>query len=733
MTHTGETATSLMELRREVRDLVSSWLDQARFRPSCDSWLRSYDQDFSRALGERGLIGVSWPEEYGGSERAGIARLVITEELLRVGAPVAAHWIADRQIGPAILRYGNPTLKERYLRGIASGDLTFCLGMSETEAGSDLASVRTRAARVGDGWQITGRKIWTSQAHRSTHAYVLARTESGEHKHEGLTEFIVDMSAPGVDVRPIYDLRGEHHFNEVTFDEVEVADDHVLGDVGNGWQQVTKQLSLERGGIERVLSTYPLLAESLQHQRRSGAVTGPVAAQVGEVLARLATLRAMAVDVALEIDAGESPVVPAAILKDLGTAFEGDVNEVARKLLNTEPDPTDDGASGLLAQGILAAPGFTIRGGTSEVLKTLIARGVGDLLATCRRERGEVSAVADDVLDGAAAECEDQDGIRRTVIELGWLEVAVAEHEDPDGGTLADVSEIVEGLGRNAVSAPVAEHIVAARTLRRAGLTEESGAAGGHLSVALGGDVTAVEEGEGFRLMGRSTRVPWGTTAQACLVEATTDREQRVLALVHHGVAGVEWKPAVNVGGEPRDDIVLDDALLTRSMVLPFDERAAVELSLLRSGATLGAMESALRLSLHHVSTREQFGRPLVKFQAVAGLLATMASEFALARVAHRRAVAALVEPGPEAWTRVAVSRAMMGQAATQAARISHQLHAAMGITREHQLHLLTRRMWAWRDESGTQLDWSERLGEHLLALTEDEQWAWLTTGGVAE
>ena len=420
-------AGELADVRAIVRGLVEEWLAAKRFTPSCDAWLRHYDLEFTKAMADRGLIGISWPKEYGGAARSGLARLVVTEELLRAGAPVAAHWIADRQIGPSILQHGAPAAKDFYLPRIARGEVTFCLGMSETESGSDLASVRTTATRTAGGWSLTGRKIWTSQAHRSTHAYVLARTSRGESKHEGLTEFIIDMSHPGVEVRPIYDLRGEHHFNEVTFDAVPVADDHVLGEVGAGWAQVTAQLSLERGGVERVMSTFPLLAVAIEDLRRRE-VPGH-AVETGEILARLTVLRAMAFDVASEIDAGRAPVYEAAMLKDLGTIFEREVNEYARAVLDREPDPAGDEDMGLLAQGILAAPGFTIRGGTTEVLRTLVARGVtSDRRAAGARGEGdlaELREVVDNVLAGQGGEPGDTPPKLWDVIrDLGWTRVA---------------------------------------------------------------------------------------------------------------------------------------------------------------------------------------------------------------------------------------------------------------------------------------------------------------------
>ncbi|MQA83551.1 MAG: acyl-CoA dehydrogenase [Streptosporangiales bacterium] len=378
-----DTPEELAERRAAVRALAREWLDAGRYRPGCDAWLRGHDPDFTRELAKRGWIGITWPRHLGGAYRSHAARLVITEELLRAGAPVAAHWIADRQIGPAILSYGTPKLQQEFLPGIAAGELTFCLGMSEPEAGSDLAAVRTAATRVPGGWRISGRKIWTSHAHESSHAYVLARSERTERKHEGLTEFIVDMRSDGVSVSPIVDLAGRHHFNEMVFDEVFVDDDRVIGTVGEGWSQVTAQLAYERGGPERVLSTYPLLAALVEATRPAAAKRpdGAAAREVGTLVARLAALRRMCWEVARAMDEGRAPVREAAVLKYLGTQFERDVIEAGRQVLDRPPrlagggDDEGDEAARLLGEAVLAAPGFSIRGGTSEILLTIIARG----------------------------------------------------------------------------------------------------------------------------------------------------------------------------------------------------------------------------------------------------------------------------------------------------------------------------------------------------------------------
>lgn len=354
------------ELRGQVRDLTGRWLAEGRYVPRSDCWLRSFDLDFSREMAELNLIGLTWPTEFGGAGLDARSRLAVTEELLRAGAPVAAHWIGDRQIGPTVLRLGNPQMQEELLPGIINAESVYCLGMSEPEAGSDLAAVRTTATKVPGGWRVNGRKTWTSQAHHATHSYLLARTDSSGRKHEGLSEFVLDMNADGVEVSPIWDMSGEHHFNEMTFTDVFVPEHRLIGQEGNGWRQVVEQLSFERGGPERVLSTYPLLREAIEHLKQTG--DDRFNAELGELVARLATLRRQCWEIANALDEGAAPVTEAASLKYLGTAFEIDVIEFARRVgLSAARQDS-------LAGALLASPGFSIRGGSSDVLLSIVAK-----------------------------------------------------------------------------------------------------------------------------------------------------------------------------------------------------------------------------------------------------------------------------------------------------------------------------------------------------------------------
>lgn len=359
-------------LRREVRQFLKDALAQGRYVPSPDAWLLGYDEAFSREVAQRGWVGMAWSPEYGGRGASYRARFVVTEELLRAGAPVAAHWIADRQIGPSIFAYGSERLKREFLPRIASGEVQFCLGMSEPESGSDLASVSTRATQVPGGWKINGQKIWSSNAHRASFGYVLARTSQGTSRHDGLTEFVVAMHADGIDVRPIIDLRGEAHFNEIFFDDVFVPDHHVIGAVGNGWDQVIAQLAFERGGPERVLSTYPVLAAAL---RLEDSISRSELA-LATSLSKLGPLRQLAWNVAERMDRGESAVVEAATLKYLGTQFEVEVVELVRQAVGSVATSVSGVLYDVWSAGVAASPGFTIRGGTSEILLTILSREV---------------------------------------------------------------------------------------------------------------------------------------------------------------------------------------------------------------------------------------------------------------------------------------------------------------------------------------------------------------------
>lgn len=370
---TAVTADELVALRHEVREFLSECRREGTFTPAVDSWVRGWDEEFSRELGRRGYLGMTIPRELGGQGRTHLERFVVTEELLAAGAPVAAHWIADRQVGPSLLAHGTREQQDEYLPRIARGECYFAIGMSEPNSGSDLASVRTKATKVDCGYVISGVKVWTSGASHAEAFFVLARTAplGDAAKHEGLSQFVVPLDSPGVDIRPIVSSDGFHHFNEVFLNDVFVPESAVIGSVGAGWAQVTSELSFERSGPERFMSAYALMDAFLA----AGVGVDPSAPDLGRMAARLAGLHTMSFGVANRLHLGDPADTDAALVKLLGTAFEGDVVSWAGDVSDRAEDWD---AAGPLGQQLRVAQvqraGFTLRGGTSEVLRGVVAR-----------------------------------------------------------------------------------------------------------------------------------------------------------------------------------------------------------------------------------------------------------------------------------------------------------------------------------------------------------------------
>lgn len=364
------------ELRQEVRAFLAEELAAGRFTPHRNSW-GSRDEAFSRRCGEKGYIGMTWPKQYGGHERSALERYVVIEEMLAAGAPVGAHWVADRQSGPNILKNGSERAKREILPEIAAGRCYFAIGMSEPDSGSDLAAARTKATRTEGGWLINGTKVWTSGAHLATYLIVLARTAPpSEDRHAGLTQFIVKLGGDDVKIRPIYNHYGGHDFNETVFENTFVPDDMVIGEVGQGWQMVTGELAFERSGPDRFLSTYQLLRQLIAQVGDQPDEREAIA--LGRLVAHLATLRRMSVSVAGMLNRGQSPALEASVVKDIGTNFEQEIPEIARLLVPSEPSLNQgQHYAESLARAIVTSPSFTIRGGTREILRGIIARGLG--------------------------------------------------------------------------------------------------------------------------------------------------------------------------------------------------------------------------------------------------------------------------------------------------------------------------------------------------------------------
>ncbi|MBV8705288.1 MAG: acyl-CoA dehydrogenase family protein [Acetobacteraceae bacterium] len=360
-------------LRSEVRDFIGQ--HRALIRAAEGGRSRA----FSAAMAERGWIGMTWPKKYGGHERSALERYVVIEEMLAAHAPVGFHYTADRQSGPNILRFGTEAQRQRFLPRIARAEISFCIGMSEPDSGSDLAGTRTRAVKVDGGYRVNGTKLWTSNAHQSDWMILfckMAREGEEADRHAGATQFLVDLKSPGIEVRPVLNLLGEHHFNEVFLTDLFVPDDCLLGEEGSGWKQVTSELAFERSSPDRFLVLFKLLKEMVR-------AAGPepdraTAAAIGRMAAQLATLRRMSLSIAGMLQAGEQPVNEAAVVKDLGARYEQDLPNVARALFPAEPElESADAYVATLASAILNAPRLSIQGGTREILRGIIARGLG--------------------------------------------------------------------------------------------------------------------------------------------------------------------------------------------------------------------------------------------------------------------------------------------------------------------------------------------------------------------
>lgn len=340
-----------------------------------DCWVSGVSPPFSRKLGRMGWIGMTWPERYGGHALPALHRLVVTEELLVAGAPVAAHWIADRQSGAQILKFGTEQQKQSILPRIAAGECYTCVGMSEPHAGSDLAAVTTKATKTPTGWTLSGRKIWSTVAHISNYMIVLARTSpaEGKNRHVGLSQFLVDLKLPGIEISGIRDIAGHSHFNEVVFDDVKLGDDALLGAEGNGWAQCMGELAMERSGPERFLTTF-LLLERLMVEMPD-ALPPAIA---GDLIARLITLRIMSRGIASRLQDGEHPDTEAALVKQLGNAFEKHLFAAVRNIIATRPEAeVPVGLLRLRDEVQLRLPSNTLRGGTTEILRGVIARQLG--------------------------------------------------------------------------------------------------------------------------------------------------------------------------------------------------------------------------------------------------------------------------------------------------------------------------------------------------------------------
>lgn len=710
----------LAKLRTSIRDFLSADRAAYGWEPAVDCWLAKWDPEFSARLADAGFVGLTIPTEYGGHGLGHLHRYVVTEELLAHGAPVAAHWIADRQVAPGLLAYGSEEQRQRLLPRITAGTLYSAIGMSEHGAGSDLAAVQTRAVATDGGWLLSGTKVWTSGAHVAHQIVVLARTRplDPQHRHAGFSQFIVPTDSAGITISPIELMNGEHHFNEVTFDDVFVADADVLGEIGNGWHQVTAELGFERSGPERILSTATLVFAAVRTLAEMD-VDDRTAAEVGDLLARMISLRQLSVSVARALSNGEDAASRAALVKDLGTRFEQDTVELVADLIDTV-DPGSPHVAllrGLLATARLHSPLFTLRGGTNEVLRGVVAKGMGALEPPIllSSATNELTQLVDDIGRRSFETRLGDRGVPEGFDEALWRnleQTGLSRLTASQEAGAAEAAIVLAGLARHAAAVPIAETDLLAAWLADAAGVAVAG--DGALTVAI----TDAKAADG-RISGTATDVPWPRSAGVLLAARTADA-------LH--VAVVDDPQVVdghNLAGEPRGTFAFD---------LPVERFArldpAVSEELVRRGAwsrcvqTVGVLDAAAALTVAHTRERQQFGRPLSAFQAVQHSLAAMSGEIERARAATTLAVAAAADYGfgsTEADYAVTVAKVAVGRAVEPVTTIAHQLHGAIGVTREHQLWLATMRARSWVDDFGSTAHYARRLGR--TALSTDDPW----------
>lgn len=367
-------------LRQEVRDFIRAETDAGTIGPAgTDDW-NTFNKEFSRKMGAKGWIAMTWPKAYGGHERSHFERYVVTEEMLAAKAPTGAHFVADRQSGPVLLKYADESIKQDILPRIAAGECSFCIGMSEPDSGSDLFAAKAKAEKTANGWLLNGRKVWTTNAHLSDYMIGLFRTSPktpDNHRH-GLTQFLIDMKTPGISTRPIVNLEGRHEFNEVLFEDAEIPEINLLGEPDMAWKQATSELAFERSGPERFLETYFVLAELVELLGPDPDTRG--AEGMGRMIAQLHALRQMSISVNGMLVAGKEPVIEAAVVKDVGTTWQQAMIPQARDLaafVEAAPDGNRVRFDELLDHATMIAPKVSIQGGTREVMRGIIARGLG--------------------------------------------------------------------------------------------------------------------------------------------------------------------------------------------------------------------------------------------------------------------------------------------------------------------------------------------------------------------
>ncbi len=380
------------ELRRQVREFVEAELAAGTFKVVSKALVAQFSIEFSRKMAEQGWIGINWPKEYGGQGLGQVEKMIMLEEMFKYQAPVGYHFMGERQIGPALMKFGTDWQRDHFLPKIISAEkgIMFCLLFSEPDAGSDLAAVSTTAIKEGDDYIINGQKVWTSEGHVADYGWLLAKTNFDESlpKHRTCSEFIVDMKMPGITIRPLINMVGEHTFNEVFFDNVRISKKYLVGQEDAGFKQIMAQMNYERSGIERLLQNYPVYSElkrfinEMDESEKTGEYFFWIRDKMAQLEIEFTVGRLLCYSTAWSIDQGETPTSQAAISKAFCTQFEQRLNDFAMAVIGPN-SIIREGAKWMplvvdVAACYLWGVSYTLQGGSVEILKNIIAqRGLG--------------------------------------------------------------------------------------------------------------------------------------------------------------------------------------------------------------------------------------------------------------------------------------------------------------------------------------------------------------------
>ena len=382
VTITAPVDLTLSPQEQSFRDELRSWLQENHPgpEPEGDEAAFTFRREWQRTLADAGYAGLSWPEEYGGRGATLIEQALFNEEMVRARAPQLANVLGLVMGGPVVIAHGSDEQKQRFLRPILTAEEIWCQGFSEPESGSDLASLKTRAVRDGDGWVVTGQKVWTTFAHHAKWCMLVARTDPDAPKHKGLTYFLMDMEQDAVQVRPLRQITGEAEFNELFIEEARIPDENIVGGEGNGWAVAITTLMHERATLAFGLQVGVQIAlRELMQKAHESRGNGGAASADPVIRQRLAQLLIEAEVLRLNAYRGLSAIMRSGVPGPEGSLGKWHWSEVNQALTELAMDIS--GPHALMSEDewtyrFLRARANSIEGGTTEILKNIVAERV---------------------------------------------------------------------------------------------------------------------------------------------------------------------------------------------------------------------------------------------------------------------------------------------------------------------------------------------------------------------